>query len=231
LNNDVYLWHVNLDRSAREVIALRQILSQDERERASRMRAPGLENRYIVCRATLRLVLARRLSRQPDALRFDYSAAGKPELADVATHRVHFNVTHSRDAAKIALCEGTPLGIDLEYVRPDFATTEVAERFFSNAERIALREVPKNEKAVAFFRCWTRKEAFVKAIGTGIGFPLDQFDVSIDAESPDALLAVRNDEGATRRWLVRDLPAEPDFAAALAVARTSGKILTGEPIG
>jgi 4'-phosphopantetheinyl transferase len=231
LGNDVYIWHVDLDRPAREVISLRQVLSQDERERASRLRAPGLESRYIVCRATLRLVLARHLSRQPDTLRFDYSAAGKPELADVAMHRVYFNVTHSRDEAKIALCEGNPVGIDLEYVRPDFATTEVAERFFSNAERAALRRVPEHEKAIAFFRCWTRKEAFVKVIGTGIGFPLNEFDVSIDADSPDALLSVRNDFGPARRWLVRDLPAEPDFAAALAVVRPSGKILAGEPIG
>jgi len=119
----------------------------------------------------------------------------------------------------------------LAYAHTAFFTTEVAERFFSNAERAALRRVPEHEKAIAFFRCWTRKEAFVKVIGTGIGFPLNEFDVSIDADSPDALLSVRNDFGPARRWLVRDLPAEPDFAAALAVVRPSGKILAGEPIG
>ncbi len=230
MSGDVYIWHVDLERPPHEVEALRQLLSKDERERASRMRAPGLESRFIVCRATLRKVLARRLGCLPEAIRFVYSAAGKPELADAEWQRIYFNLTHSREAAKIALCEGHPIGIDLEHIRPDFAITAIAERFFSTAERAALRHIPEAEMALAFFRCWTRKEAFVKAIGTGIGFPLDEFDVSIEAGSQDALLAVRGHSGAAGQWSVRDVAAEPGFVAAIAMDRMCGNILPGKPI-
>ena len=231
LNHDIYVWDVNLDRPAREVDALRQLLSKNECERASRLRAPGLESRFIVCRATLRLILARTLEHRPEQFEFTYSALGKPGLKDFEEDGVYFNVTHSQGAAKIAITASGPLGIDLEHIRPDFATTDIAERFFSPAERAALRQVAEDERPAAFFRCWTRKEAFVKAIGTGIGYPLDAFDVSLIPGSQDALLAVRSQSESAHSWSVRDLPAEPGFVAAIAVAATSGKVLPGEPIG
>jgi 4'-phosphopantetheinyl transferase len=231
LNDDIYVWDVNLDRPEREVEGFRPLLSKDERERASRLRAPGLERRFIVCRATLRLLLARELSRRPDQLECTYSAAGKPDLKDHAAHGLYFNLTHSSESAKIAVSRVGPLGIDLEHIRPDFATMPIAERFFSPAEQRALRQSPESDKAAAFFRCWTRKEAFVKAVGTGIGYPLDAFDVAIEPNSQDALLAVRVQSEAAQPWSIRDIPAKPGFAAAIAIPVKSAKLLPGGPIG
>jgi 4'-phosphopantetheinyl transferase len=225
LSADVYLWHVNLDRPTPEVDALRPILSIDERERATRLRAPGLERRFVICRATLRLVLGKRLRRDPSAIQFRYSATGKPELADRDVNRTHFNVTHSGEAAKIAISEEEPVGIDLERIRPDFATSAIAERFFSVTERTALRQIPEDQRATAFFRCWTRKEAFVKAIGAGITFPLDGFDVSLEPGALAGLLAIRGDAEAARLWTICELSADPGYVAALAIARSSVKLV------
>jgi 4'-phosphopantetheinyl transferase len=194
------------------------------------MRAPGLDRRFIVCRATLRLVLAKRLGRQPETIHFRYSAAGKPELTDLEANQVHFNVTHSGDWAKIAICEGLPVGIDVERIRPDFATMAIAERFFSIAERIALRSVPEDLRPISFFRCWTRKEAFIKAVGTGIAFPLDDFDVALAPNAPAALLSIRGNIAEAQRWSMRDLPADPGFVAALAIAERNITILAGEQV-
>jgi len=116
----------------------------------------------------------------------------------------------------LAFAEGRQVGIDVEKLRRDFATSEIAERFFSIAEREALRALPQDQRHEAFFRCWTRKEAFIKALGEGLSHPLDQFDVSLAPGGPAVLLATRPDAQEAKRWKLWNIYVPGDYAAALA---------------
>ena len=229
MGDDIHLWHVPLDRPPAEVEALAAILSADELARAARFRDPRWGRRFVVGRAALRQVLGRWLDRAPPAVHFAYRAAGKPELADPHPPGAYFNVTHSQGLAIIAVGRERPLGVDLERVRPEFAVDAIAARFFSAREQEALRGLPSAERPAAFFRCWTRKEAFIKALGAGLSFPLDEFDVSLTPGSA-ALLALRGDAAAAARWSLRELAAPPGHVAALAVEGPIGRVIVEEAI-
>lgn len=220
--SDIRLWHVALDRPPADADRLAELLAEDELARAHRYRDPQLGRRFIVGRASLRRVLGQCLDRDPKEIRFTYRAAGKPELADLDAHRLHFNVTHSHAVAILAVSEGRPIGIDVERVRPDFAGEEIAARFFSAREQAMLRELPANERVTAFFRCWTRKEAFIKLLGAGLSFPLDEFDVSLAPDAPAELLALRGDPTAPNRYSLCEIAAPPGHFAAFAVAGPIG---------
>jgi 4'-phosphopantetheinyl transferase len=217
VGSDIHLWHLRLDRSSEETAELARVLSADELERARRFRDPRWRSRFIVGRATLRQVLARRLKRRPEQVRITYLAAGKPALDERDDCGLYFNVTHSQGSGLIALCTGQPVGIDIERVRPEFAVDAIARRFFSPREQADLLALDEAERALGFFRCWTRKEAFIKATGAGLSFPLDEFDVSLAPGVPAELLAVRGDVEAARRWSLREIPAPAGHVAALAV--------------
>jgi 4'-phosphopantetheinyl transferase len=225
VSNEIEIWPLDLDDPALNAGALEQLLSPDERERAGRLRAPNLARRFIVCRAALRQVLGRSLDCDPPGVAIRYSATGKPELADPPHRGLHFNVTHSQQVAIIAVSRDRPIGVDVERIRPDFATEEIAGRFFSAAERAALARLAAVEQPLAFFRCWTRKEAFIKATGAGLSFPLDEFDVSLAPDEPPRLLAIQGDSTAAAEWAMRELPAPPNFVAAVACPGPIGRII------
>ncbi|MBA3915977.1 MAG: 4'-phosphopantetheinyl transferase superfamily protein, partial [Acidobacteriales bacterium] len=127
-----------------------------------------------------------------------------------------FNVSHSGGMILVAVASDRRVGVDIERVRSDFDVVQIAERFFSPAEHAALRKVPLPGKAEAFFRCWTRKEAFIKALGEGLSHPLHQFDVGLDGTEPIPL-STRPDPQEARRWSLWSLPAAAGYVAAVAV--------------
>lgn len=216
-DNEVHVWHQTLASESAEVEILGNLLSTDELQRARRFRFDTDRREYSVSRGTLRALLGSYLNLSPQALRFSYSEFGRPRLlADSLASTLDFNVSHSCDVALIAFARGRKIGIDVEKVRRDFETGEIAERFFSTAERAALRELPGEQRQEAFFRCWTRKEAFIKALGEGLSHPLDQFDVSLAPGLPAALLATRPDAHEVTRWKLWDIQVPAHFAAALA---------------
>lgn len=184
--------------------------------------------RFISCRAALRRVLAGLLGSHPAVVEFEYSPFGKPALAGQHRAEVHFNVSHSHDLALIAASRGHAVGIDVEQLRPDFASEDIARRFFSPSERDALAQLPAEMRVDAFFRCWTRKEAFVKAIGEGLSYPLDKFDVSVTPEEPPRLLRVGVGDGAAAAasWSLHDVPVPSGFVAALAIAGRVDRIVS-----
>jgi 4'-phosphopantetheinyl transferase len=149
-------------------------------------------------------------------VRLEYAEHGKPGLADIpSTVDLQFNVSHTEGMAIIGFCRGHRIGVDIERLRTDFRTAEIAERFFSLSERAALREVPATQSHECFFRVWTRKEAYIKALGEGLSHPLSQFDVSLDEIAQ--LLATRPNAAKAQRWRLQNLPISPDFVAAMAV--------------
>lgn len=226
--DEVHVWRASLDQSASAVEHLRSTLAEDERDRAGRFHFEKDRARYVVARGVLRAVLGRYLSVPPGRLRFDYSPYGKPSLAAEfgGGDLLDFNVSHSHSLALLAFARGRALGVDVEHLRAAAAGDGIAGRFFSAHEVATLRALPAARQARAFFDCWTRKEAYVKARGEGLSFPLADFDVSLRPGEPAALLCVRGDAQEAARWTLRALDVAPGYAAALAAEGRDWRLKT-----
>ncbi|PYQ56058.1 MAG: 4'-phosphopantetheinyl transferase [Acidobacteria bacterium] len=202
------MWEARLDAPAEP--RLESTLSADERARGDRFLLPRDGHRFRRGRALLRAILGEYLDEDPARLRIECGGHGKPRLAG---GRCQFNLSHSHDVMLVAVAAAC-VGVDVERIRPLADPERVAERFFSDAERSALASVSPRRRPEAFFRCWTRKEAFVKATGRGLSVPLRAFDVGLDETQGRARLDVRgHDEGG--RWSLWGLPAAPGHCAAL----------------
>lgn len=219
-----HIWTIPLDEPESERGAA-EILSADERIRAHRFLAERDRRRFTACRAALRRILASLIDADPAAVKFNYSSFGKPLLAGEYQSEIHFNISHSDNLALIAVATGRAIGVDLERVRSDLAADEIAGRFFSPSERAALANLPAESKSEAFFRCWTRKEAFIKAIGEGLSYPLDAFDVTLTRDEPARLLRVGNDPAEAARWSICDLKVPHGFVAALAARSAASEVV------
>ncbi len=216
--HDVHIWHTLADPEHLDVRRLQQLLSEDENIRAARFGFEKSRNEFVVSRGMLRLLLGCYLGVSSGCVRFTYSPHGKPSMVvPLGEFAPSFSISHSDGMVVCAFARDRGVGVDVEKVRRDFNVEEIAERFFSVAERDALRGIPVHEKHEAFFRCWTRKEAYIKARGEGLSHPLHQFDVSLTPKDAAALLATRPDCIEAARWLLRDLPVTSGYLAALAV--------------
>ena len=216
--DEVHVWRAALLRPASEVEALRALLSADELGRADRFRFGRDRSNFVAARGILRTILGRYLRQTPSLLLFDYNQYGKPALRGAGgADALRFSVAHSGDIALYAVARGREVGIDIERVREGVACEEIAGNFFSHREVEMLRELPAGQRTEGFFNCWTRKEAFVKALGEGLSFPLSQFDVSLAPGEPATLLSVRGgDECGASGWSLRELT--PGFGCVAAVA-------------
>jgi 4'-phosphopantetheinyl transferase len=215
---EVHVWRAALDLPLSCVEHLQRLLSADELQRAARFHFPRDRRRFSVARGVLRDILSRYLGVPAAALEFCYSAYGKPALAaGAAQEGLRFNISHAHEMALFAITHGHEVGVDIEYLHRTIACEEIAERFFSARERASLRAIPAEMKHQAFFNCWTRKEAYIKAHGEGLSLPLDQFDVSLAPDEPAALLATRGDPRDALRWSLQALTPGPGYVAALAV--------------
>lgn len=216
----VHIWRARLDQPAAVVGTLNRTLSDDERARAVRFRSDRHRERFIVCRAAQRQVLARYTGVRPEVVGFQYSTHGKPSL-DMSEHgrHVRFNTSNSGDLAVFAVAAEREVGVDVEVDRSVRDALALARRFFSSAEFEALRALPAESRQQAFLTCWTRKEAFVKAVGLGVTMPLSSFDVGVGPEVA-ALLSTRPDPGEAQRWSMHSLDAGPGYYGALVVEGT-----------
>ena len=194
-------------------------LTADERQRAERYIFQKDRTHFVVARGLLRVLLGCYLRQEPLHLRFIYGPHGKPALAtDTGGVALRFNVSHSHGLALYAITRGREVGVDVERIRPKVAQEKIAERFFSPREVTVLRALPTPLQATAFFACWTRKEAYIKATGDGLSLPLDQFDVSLAPGEPAVLLRTAWDPQEVACWALQDLAPAPGYRAAVAVA-------------
>lgn len=212
---EVHLWAVPLDPPRERVAALGALLAADERERAARFHFERHRRRYSVGRGALRELLGGYLGCSAAALRFGYGDKGKPFLA--GGPRLRFNLSNSSELALVAVAMDVEVGVDVEWLRPMPDALEIAERFFSDSEREVLAAVAEGERETAFFRCWTRKEAYLKAVGDGITAPLDRFDVTLAAGEPPRILALEGDPAPAARWALAHLEPAPGYLGALAL--------------
>jgi 4'-phosphopantetheinyl transferase len=194
-------------------------LTADERQRAERYIFQKDRTHFVVARGLLRVLLGCYLRQEPQHLHFTYGPHGKPALAtDTGRVALRFNVSHSHSLALYAITRGREVGVDVERIRPEVVQEKIAERFFSPREVTVLRALPTPLQAPAFFACWTRKEAYMKATGDGLTLPLNQFDVSLAPGEPAALLRTAWDPKEAARWTLQDLAPAPGYRAAVAVA-------------
>jgi 4'-phosphopantetheinyl transferase len=207
----VHVWIVDLESSP----ATAEVLSPSELARAARFRFARDRRRFIASHAALREILAAYTGILPASLEFIALPHGKPALV---SGDLRFNLSHSADLALVALASGAEVGVDIERIRAQLELEAIARRFFSPSETDALLAYPEPERESAFFRCWTRKEAYVKALGGGLTISLASFAVSLDPNRA-ALLS-----GVEAPWTLHSLDVHPAYCAALAVAGNPAQI-------
>jgi 4'-phosphopantetheinyl transferase len=212
---DVHIWRAVLDLPGKSVQGLIGSLSIDERMKAEHFRFERDRSQFIAARGILRLILACYLGVEPGAIRFCYEKDGKPRLQNAfAKSGIQFNLSHSEGLALYVFTHGHEVGVDIEYMREMPEMEQIAEQFFSVRDRVFFDALPASEKQETFFNLWVRKEAFVKATGDGLSYPLDTFDVSVASGKLSRILGTARE---TSGWSIGDVRPAEGFAGAFAV--------------
>jgi 4'-phosphopantetheinyl transferase len=211
IDGEVHVWGAYLELPEERVRDLEQLLTRDESERAGRFRFRQLASRFIVGRALLRIILGRYLDIAARSVRFSYNAYGKPDLAMTDENGLRFNLSRSNDMVLYAITASAAVGIDVERISEELRVEEIAERFFSPAESAAIRALDGIEKCEAFFDCWVRKEAYLKAIGKGLSHPLSEIELSGKPVS----IGGESNRGSISRWSLTAFDAATGYKAAL----------------
>ena len=209
---DVHTWCVGLDVPPETAAGLYAALTNDERDRSARFRFEHDRRRFIVARGVLRELLGRYLRTNPGWIRFVYNAHGKPALGPEFGRRLRFNLSHSADLAIIAVAGDADVGVDLEHIRPQPDCSVIARQFFSAREVAELHRLPSHLHIEAFFSCWTKKEAYVKARGEGLSIPLTSFTVPLTAAAGHV-----HEILPARRWSLCTLRPASGYIGALAI--------------
>ena len=218
----VDVWRIDLQPPAVVLTAVERLLADDELERADRFRFERDRRRFVAARAALRLLLGGLLAVDAREIVFAYGPHGKPALAARFAGACTFNVSHSDELALVAISRDAALGVDVEHMRPLPDADAIAVHAFSPREIAGLRALPADDRHAAFFACWTRKVAYLKALGSGLAKPLDAFDVTF-APGDVARLSVPGDDLETDRWSMHALDPAPAYAGALVVERRGGE--------
>jgi 4'-phosphopantetheinyl transferase len=214
----IHVWSVRLDPPAEQVERLGRFLAADEWQRANRFRFERHRRQYVVGRGALRALLAAYLEARPEAIQFTYGPRGKPFLGEtLGAGGLQFNLSNSDELALVGFVLGAEIGVDVEYLRPMPDCEQIAERFFSSSERQVLRGIPFPAKQEAFFNCWTRKEAYLKAMGEGLAAPLDSFDVTLAPGDPPRMLTLQGDAERAARWTFHHFRPADDYVGAVAI--------------
>jgi 4'-phosphopantetheinyl transferase len=213
----VDVWRVRLDEPAKSSSA-GSVLSLDEIARANRFHFERDRIHFTRCRSALRGLLAGYLAIAANEIRFEYLTSGKPQIAAEQNQQaLQFNVSHSANMALIAVGTEHRIGVDIEKIRGDVDAMSLAERFFSLRERAGLQALPDHLRVTGFFACWTRKEAFLKATGDGLSFPLADFSVTTHPDLHPELEDISGNTETGKRWFLADLTVAEGYRATVAL--------------
>jgi 4'-phosphopantetheinyl transferase len=221
----LHLWAARLDPPAPRVAELRRLLDPDERARADRFRFDVHRRRFIVGRGFQRLLLGSYLGADPASLVYAYGPKGKPALA--GRHEgagLWFNLSNSEELALLGLDREREIGVDVEHLRPLSDLEALAERFFSAGESRTLLALPPAERIRGFFNCWTRKEAYLKAVGDGLSAPLNRFDVTLSPGEPARMLALEGSSERAAAWSLYHLEPVEGYLGAVAIEGEGWKL-------
>ena len=211
-SDTIDIWLTPLNDPAIDLDNRLTLLNADERKRADRLKVEKKRRQFIIGRAFLRTTIANYLNLAPEEINFTYGPDGKPAIEN---NCVSFNASHSGEWYLLAISKDRILGIDIERERSNLDYIKIAERFFSPEERLELAAIPSEEQQLAFFRGWTRKEAYLKALGSGLRFPLDQFVTSLG--TTPSLLANHRLDGEVARWQMMEVDVPEGYQGAMVV--------------
>jgi 4'-phosphopantetheinyl transferase len=221
--NQVHVWRISLDVGPAGCKSLISLLSADELNRVNRLHFTKDQNRFIIARAALRQILSHYLCMNPRGIRFAYTPEGKPMLMDDSgQQKLRFNLSHSGSLAICAVSWGREVGIDIEKVKPDIALEAIIDQFYSPDEIGVIHKTPEEERKHMFFQYWVRKEAFLKAIGKGLSFPLNNVDVSRQPGVEWAPVEVLESSSKRSSWHGKDLITENGYNAAIVLEHEPG---------
>jgi 4'-phosphopantetheinyl transferase len=228
-STDIHIWGLLVDLPQDRIVQLAQRLSGEEIKKSICFRFERDRKRYIARRAFLRMILGFYLDCQPREILFSYGSYGKPMLHDsFSKTSIHFNLSHSNGFALCAVTRDMEIGIDLELIKPLSDMEEIVKHFFSPNEKAAFDSIPASEKLLAFYNCWTRKEAFIKAGGQGLAYALSEFDVSLAPGEPARILGISGNTDPATCWSVVELTPASDYVAAIAYEGKGKKIVCFE---
>jgi len=212
---EIHVWSMPIDIGEDRLPGLMALLSSPEQERARRYVFESVQRRFVATRAFLRLLVGRYLDLPAGMVQFAYGPSGKPHLIGPYAAQLHFNLSHSHHLAQFAFCAEQELGIDLEWLHQIQCMDQIVRRMFSPEEAADWFGLPDEQRPRGFFDCWTRKEAFVKALGRGLEVPLDTFRVAF---RPGEVPAVRwRKDRRQEQWSMFDVSPADGYAAALAI--------------
>jgi 4'-phosphopantetheinyl transferase len=217
-NNEVHVWLAHISTANANLASLRATLSADELSRAAKFHFAEHRERWQTTRGVLRQLLARYLKEPATEIAFDHGAQGKPKLKHPANSNLHFNTSHSGEYAVFAFTHAGEVGVDIECIRNEIPRRDdIVRRYFAPGEQRQWFSLPEPERARAFFKLWTRKEAFVKARGTGLFSGLDKFEVSL---APPRVVRSGADASEVDWWMA-ELPAVAGYEGAVTVCAPS----------
>ena len=225
--DEVHIWRANLDVSAKEIDKYSDYLSNDEIVRANKFRFPEHRQRFVAARGILRQLLANYLNIRPEKVVFDYGDRGKPKLVQSNNcDRLQFNISHSQGYALYGFTQKCPIGVDLECLREMPDAVKIARRFFSPREFEFIASLDPPQQTKVFFKFWTAKEAYLKAIGTGLAGSLGAVDITLDSSENVDLMAIAGDNNLVKDWsLYSCIPASNCVATIAVQTQTSDRQL------
>lgn len=217
---EIHLWRAHLPLDETALRRLRSTLSSDEQDRARRFHFRRDGDRFISGRGILRDLLGRYSRHTPSEISFDYNELGKPSVSAPRSARdICFNLSHSHELVLLAFTTRRNLGVDVEWLRPDFGGADIAQRYFAQQEIAEFRSLPPSRQAEGFFLCWTRKEAYIKARGEGLKIPLDSFHVSLTPGQPARLYCEDR-----ARWSLTSVDPYSGYVGAMVVEGQSPQL-------
>lgn len=209
----VDVWRIFLNLQADSIKLAESTLSADETQRAAHFHFPKDRDHFIAAHGILRQIVGRYLHCNPRELTFSVNQYGKPALVN---SDLEFNLSHSGDFALLAVTQNRKVGVDVERIRQGISSHVIAQQYFSKAEVAELQSLPMGQREAAFFTCWTRKEAYIKAQGLGLSLPLESFDVSLTPGQPAILRATRPDPQEAVHWTLISLNVDSKYGGSLA---------------
>ncbi|MEO8664515.1 MAG: 4'-phosphopantetheinyl transferase superfamily protein [Ignavibacteria bacterium] len=212
--NEIHIYSIDSKVVVNEIESFREVLSEFEILKAKRFKFDKDKKNYIVFRSTLRKILSEYLITDPSSITFSYSEKGKPYIKDSI---LKFNVSHSRSLAVYAVTLNDELGIDTEHIKKMPDAFEIAQRYFSIKENTEFAELKKGEIPLSFFNCWTRKEAFIKALGYGLSYPLADFSVSFKPGDEPQISWIKDNDKKKNEWSLFNIDIAKGYVTSLAV--------------